>query len=822
MKVSVAMITYNQKAYVAQAVESVLQQECTFDYELVIGEDRSTDGTREIVEEFARCHPGRIRLLDADENLGAQRNLARVLEACTGEYVAWLDGDDYWTSPSKLQRQADYLDEHPGCALCCHNICFADESGALSGPVLAGWPERSGLTDLLAGENFIASCSVMYRWGCVGALPEWWTELWIGDLPLHVMHARHGWIGYLDDAMAAYRFQGDGLWSRRDAVDRAAGVVSTLRVLDAHLGHEYHDLIQRRIFRVTYSVAGELLKAGRREEAGPFVWWCAHHLEWRGAIPWTRVAAYCALQFAPWLRRAADLVQRGKVLGATADDGGSPASGAAQLVSPVHHAEQAPGPVALLAYTENYYQGVGGASFVADLINGLAPLYGDVVLASNAGGLPPDTLPRLVLPARSAIVPILTSASVWNSWQMVFSHRATALLVNAVRALDPMVFEFNVAVCRRVIRHAQPSAVLGYNGGYPAARSVLAMVVAAHREEVPVALTVVSMPTRRRRALRRYEAWLDRRVGASVDAVIVNAEAIGNALVALRGLPADRVHLVRNGLPDEAHRAGMRHDCRVRIGFVSRMEATKGTVDLVNAFAVVGERHPDVELVLVGDGPERSHVEAAVQRHGLGSRVIFTGHYLGDLAELVATFDIYAFPSHWEGLPYALLEGMRAGCAMVSTDVGGIPEAITDELDGLLVRPGAVSELAAALERLVNDAELRAALGSAARRRFEEQFSLEVTHRQIRAAFGGAKWVAVNQGRWQRTLLARRVLEARLREGHFGGARREYLRCHGAYYSKPKYLLGLGAMMISPRLFRRWSAALQVRGPGLEQQSPAV
>jgi glycosyltransferase involved in cell wall biosynthesis len=391
----------------------------------------------------------------------------------------------------------------------------------------------------------------------------------------------------------------------------------------------------------------------------------------------------------------------------------------------------------LLVYTENYWQGVGAASFIADLTNGLADCFDGVVLASNPEGLPPDTVGRLTMPVSTETVSILTAASVWNDWNMV-SYTATQVLVRLVRALDPVVFERNVALCRRLIRRVRPAAVLSYNGGYPAARTVLSMVVAARCERVPVALTVVSMPTARRPSLGWYEAWLDGRIGAAADAIVVNAHSIGAALVVLRDLPESRLRLVRNGLPDSPHRVAYRADGAIRIGCVSRFDALKGTVDLVNAFALVAANHPEVELYLVGDGPERAAVEEAVDRHALRRRVTLPGHYEGDIAQLVATFDIYAFPSLWEGLPYALLEALRAGCAIVTTDVGGIPEAVDDGVNGVLVPPASVDHMAAALERLVVDPERRQSLGAAGRRRFEKDFSLANTHRQIRQAFRSA------------------------------------------------------------------------------------
>ena len=121
-KVSVLMIAYNEEQFVKQAIQSVLMQKANFEYELVIGEDCSTDRTREIVLEFQRKYPDRIRLLLAKRNLGASVNWIRTLRGCRGQYVANLDGDDYLTSAHELQKQADFLDAHPECSICFHAI----------------------------------------------------------------------------------------------------------------------------------------------------------------------------------------------------------------------------------------------------------------------------------------------------------------------------------------------------------------------------------------------------------------------------------------------------------------------------------------------------------------------------------------------------------------------------------------------------------------------------------------------------------------------------------------------------------------------------
>ena len=108
-KVSVVVMTYNHRRFIEQALDSVLSQRTTFAWELLISEDCSTDGTREVVIDYQRRHPVRIRLLLSERNLRSNAVVARGINAARGQYVAMLDGDDYWIHDDKLQRQADFL-----------------------------------------------------------------------------------------------------------------------------------------------------------------------------------------------------------------------------------------------------------------------------------------------------------------------------------------------------------------------------------------------------------------------------------------------------------------------------------------------------------------------------------------------------------------------------------------------------------------------------------------------------------------------------------------------------------------------------------------
>ena len=109
---NVCIITYNQEKFISKAIDSVLNQETNFPFSLVIGEDKSTDRTREICLNYKEKYPEKIRLILNKENLGGRANFINAISHCSAKYVAICEGDDFWTNRNKLQRQVDFLEKH--------------------------------------------------------------------------------------------------------------------------------------------------------------------------------------------------------------------------------------------------------------------------------------------------------------------------------------------------------------------------------------------------------------------------------------------------------------------------------------------------------------------------------------------------------------------------------------------------------------------------------------------------------------------------------------------------------------------------------------
>jgi glycosyltransferase involved in cell wall biosynthesis len=213
MKLSVCMITYNHEKFIDAAINSILEQQTDFAYELVIGEDKSSDSTREICLRYAREYPDIIRVLEFPENQGMILNFINTLNSCRGEYIAFIEGDDYWTDPQKLKKQVAFMDTHPDFSLCFHNVTkrFVWNNQDAQQPFHDTPMKEEYTTEDLLGQWFIPSCSVVFRRYDNFDFPEWFLHCKSGDIPFLLLLSLRGRIKYLDQNMGVYRIHDHGV-----------------------------------------------------------------------------------------------------------------------------------------------------------------------------------------------------------------------------------------------------------------------------------------------------------------------------------------------------------------------------------------------------------------------------------------------------------------------------------------------------------------------------------------------------------------------------------------------------------------------------------
>ncbi len=165
--------------------------------------------------QYQRRFPDKIHLRLAASNQNNNRAWGEAIVGARGKYVALLDGDDYWTSPRKLQLQVRFLETHPECAICFHNALIIFDDGRETQLHNPDQQKTFSTIEDLWERNFMATCSVMFRAGLTPALPNWFWGMRFGDWPLHLLNAEHGTIGYLPDVMAPYRRHAGGVFGER-------------------------------------------------------------------------------------------------------------------------------------------------------------------------------------------------------------------------------------------------------------------------------------------------------------------------------------------------------------------------------------------------------------------------------------------------------------------------------------------------------------------------------------------------------------------------------------------------------------------------------
>lgn len=208
--VNVCIITYNQEKYIAQTIESVLSQRAAFSYLLVIGEDCSTDKTREICIAYKDKYPERIKLILHDKNIGANRNFIDTLNNCQGEYIALCEGDDYWTDPDKLQKQVDFLEANLDYGMVCTDFdAFFEHNSTMCESFGKRNKEEVLFEDFILDRSTIGTATVVIR---KNILDEYLDEIkpltksWaVGDIPLWLYIAKKSRIRFMNFSSAVYR-----------------------------------------------------------------------------------------------------------------------------------------------------------------------------------------------------------------------------------------------------------------------------------------------------------------------------------------------------------------------------------------------------------------------------------------------------------------------------------------------------------------------------------------------------------------------------------------------------------------------------------------
>lgn len=219
LMVSICCITYNHEKFLAQAIESFMMQKTNFQFDIVIGDDYSTDGTLSVMEHYRQIYPDKIKVISSEKDKGIVSNIIGCTALCKGKYIALCEGDDFWTDPYKLQKQVDFLEKNLDYVICCHYTRVINENYKTlyvhPNPV----PLVHSYLDLLSGkQEETKTATLLYR-----NLPEvhqlfgrsWFYECYAGDkmFKLFATQSTGQKIYVMPEVMSCYRNHMGGVWS---------------------------------------------------------------------------------------------------------------------------------------------------------------------------------------------------------------------------------------------------------------------------------------------------------------------------------------------------------------------------------------------------------------------------------------------------------------------------------------------------------------------------------------------------------------------------------------------------------------------------------
>ncbi len=246
--VSVLCFTYNHVNFIRDAIEGFLMQETTFPLEIVIHDDASTDGTAEIVKEYAEKYPQVFRTILQKKNLFSSGNLPSGGEMaqryCHGEFIALCEGDDFWISKEKLQKQVEKLEKDATIVGCCHEVLTnhpTSKTGFLfNNYSTLGASQNIGLRHLLS-KNCFATCSVLIRSKSLSNLPDSFRSFAMGDWPMWIWATKYGEFFVDPQPMGFYRYHDGGIWSTLSVNKQVLEMIKMLSGISIMIDNKYED-----------------------------------------------------------------------------------------------------------------------------------------------------------------------------------------------------------------------------------------------------------------------------------------------------------------------------------------------------------------------------------------------------------------------------------------------------------------------------------------------------------------------------------------------------------------------------------------------------
>lgn len=270
MKLNVLLITYKQEDYIRQTLESILMQKTDFLFNIVVADDCSPDSTLDIIKEYEPTSDIEFVFLPSEKNLGYTENYKRAFTACEAEYVAIMEGDDYWTSPYHLQKHIDFLDLHQECSMSFnrHDRLFIDRGYNDIPEWNADGDFRLIITNEMALGNQIGnlSCCVIRNRKIEDKIFEGY---FFADWLLGMYLGMFGPLAQQKEVTSAYRVHDNGQWSRMSEQEQLQTLLKMIDEYDPLLDYKYTDEFNLYKKRININLHGDKSLKGRLKSLIP-------------------------------------------------------------------------------------------------------------------------------------------------------------------------------------------------------------------------------------------------------------------------------------------------------------------------------------------------------------------------------------------------------------------------------------------------------------------------------------------------------------------------------------------------------------------------
>lgn len=267
-EVTVIVMTYNQAQYISKALDSILEQETSFDFDILIHDDCSNDETSDLINKYQAKYPNKIRTIIEKERCFPKEGFNmmiynHVVPLIDSKFVAYCDGDDYWCDSHKLQKQYDFMHKHKDYSMCFHSALQLKNNNDTSSKWFIGPDEDVDLSFVISDKPGIriATSSIFLKSEVFRDFSEWRKQYPVEDIPMYITAALSGKIRRLSDVMCVYRYLSSGSWSSNTksnvekTISHLEQMKKALSQFDESTNNQFHELVKMQLQEYDFRIA---------------------------------------------------------------------------------------------------------------------------------------------------------------------------------------------------------------------------------------------------------------------------------------------------------------------------------------------------------------------------------------------------------------------------------------------------------------------------------------------------------------------------------------------------------------------------------------